>query len=85
MLANILQCTGQPLQNKAYANSAKTERPCVKHAEEAHGRETEDEVREEAETKAMQNLVDHGKDFGFYSATVVKPLQGFDDKGGIIR
>lgn len=28
--------------------------------------------------------IDHGKDFGFYSATAVKPLKDFDHKGGIV-
>lgn len=40
----------------------------------------EDEVREEAEAKATWDLVDHGKDFDFYSERVSKPSERFSQR-----
>ena len=43
----------------------------------------EDEVREEAEAKAMWDLVDQGEDFEFYSERVSKPSERFNQRSGI--
>ena len=32
----------------------------------------------------MENLVDHGQDSELYSEGVVKPLEGFDQRGDIV-
>ena len=47
-------------------------------------RQTEDEVREPAEAKATWDLVDHSKDFEFYSERVSKLSERFNQRSDLI-